>query len=303
MYKNWILDLDINQYTEIRKLAETPKELYFDINHLQEYQQDFELLKFKASTKDNSQWILFVVFHFKEQILILSYYCRNLPSFMLSEIYDLVHGNAFQVQNNRHILNHILNQNGFKNYNQIVKDIFIQEMQFQIESADTSKENDRFKDYSFLFQNTLSIILRIQNSVSLADYRTKDLLFDFLNIEKSLRDLNSDYLTLYFLIQKKNSIIPEELVQIIPELMGFFQSKVEYHLGLLVRYLNDFVKVSKESDLVNTQINEDFQTVIIHLNNLNEFFSEIVRFTQKETELPAQVEDLEKTVKLEILEP
>lgn len=302
MYKNWILDLDINQYTEIRKLAETPKELYLNTNHLQEYQQDFELMKFKFNAKDNPQWVLFVAFHLNGQIIMFSHFCRNLPSFMLNEIYDLVQANHFQIQNNRHVLNQILNQNGFKNYNQIIKDIFIQEMQFQLEDTETVKEEEGFKDYFFLFQSTLNTILRIQNSVSLTDTNTKDLLFDFLNIEKSLRDLNSDYMTLYFLNHKKKLMSIEELKKPTADLMTFFQSKIEYHLSLLVRYLNEFVVVNKESYLVNTQINEDFQTVIIHLNNLKEFFNEIVSAYQKANEVTTVEEDAEKTVKLEILE-
>lgn len=276
MNKSWILELDTHQYEEIRRCSQSPREVLFNYHQLQDYQKALELIKFQLKPNTEAQWVMFVTFKLGDEVLMLSHYCQQLPSFLMDEVYDVIHRHTFQIQNNKHVMNQFLNQNGFKNYDHIIKEIFQQEMQYLLEEGDTLKTQDRFKDYFFLFQSTLSRILKIQNVVSLTNKDTKDLLFDFLNIENSLKDLNGDYLTLFFLNKKNQSKLIEREKRILESLVSFYQKKVEYHLQLLARYLDEFLKINKDKTIASSEMNEDFQAVIIHLTNLKEFFEEII---------------------------
>lgn len=286
MIKNWILDLETQQYEEIRRCSQTPKEALYNYHQLQDYQKSIELIKYQLKPNTEAKWILFVTFRLGEEVLMLSHYCQQLPAFLVEEIYEVIQRHSFQIQNNKHVMNQFLNQNGFKNYDQIVKEIFQQEMQYLLEEGDSFKSQDRFKDYFFLFQSTLNRILKVQNVVSLAHKDTKDLLFDFLNIENSLKDLNGDYLTLFFLNKKCQTRQFETDKRFIETLIPFYQKKVEYHLQLLARYLDEFLTLNKDKTITSSEVNEDFQAVIIHLTNLKEFFAEIIsEYNTKETTL------------------
>lgn len=276
MNKNWILDIETLQYEEIRRCSQTPKEALLNYHQLQDYQKALELIKFQLKPNTEAQWVMFVTFKLGDEVLMLSYYCQQLPSFLMDEIYDVIQRHSFQIQNNKHVMNQFLNQNGFKNYDQIIKEIFQQEMQYLLEEGDALKIQDRFKDYFFLFQSTLSRILKIQNVMSLTNNDTKDLLFDFLNIENSLKDLNGDYLTLFFLNKKNIVKVADKEKRILENLIPFYQKKVEYHLQLLARYLEEFLRINKDKTVASSEMNEDFQAVIIHLTNLKEFFEEII---------------------------
>lgn len=276
MVESWILDMDILQYERIRNNSQTPVEVLLNVHQLQEYQKAIEVIKFQIQPNAQPEWILFVAFKTQEQVLVLSHICRQLPSFLLDEVFAVIERHRFQIQNNKHVMNHFLNQNGFKNYDLITREIFLQEMQSLLETSDSFTVKEHFKDYFFLFQATLNRILKMQNVISLVDATTKNLLFDFLNIENSLKDLNNDYLTLFFLNQKKQIAISEQEVEFLGRLIPFFQGKVEYHLSLLVRYLNEFLEMNKNKNFTATEINEDFQSIIIHLSNLKEFFADII---------------------------
>lgn len=255
----------------------TPQELKLSIKNQADFQPHFNLYQFGREKGLSSEWVIYLSIQYNDQIYIFSNFCKQIPTFLMAEIFNIINQTSMQHQGNGHLINQVLNQNGLKNYEQIIKGIFLQEIQNNLEEDFELDASNLYKDYLYLFQQTLNTVRRVQNSLSLVEPENRDHFYDLLNIEKSLTDLNSDFLILYFFRQKELAGIESiEIYAGLKSFIPYFESKVVYHLKLLSSYLVGYMDEKSNSEVsMKVQMNVEFQSVLIYLENLKDCFKEI----------------------------
>lgn len=269
MFNKILIDINKELYNEISCSPMTPQELKLSIINQADFQPHFNLYQFKRNNGLSSEWVIYLSILYNDQIYIFSNFCKQIPTFLMAEIFNIIKQTSMQHQGNGHLINQVLNQNGLKNYEQIIKDIFLQEIQNSLEEDFELDASNLYKDYMYLFQQTLNTVRRVQNSLSLIEPENREHFYDLLSIEKSLTDLNSDFLILYFFRQKELAVIEGiELYTGLKSFIPYFESKVVYHLKLLSSYLVGYMNESK-------QMNAEFQSILIYLENLKDCFKEI----------------------------
>lgn len=255
----------------------TPQELKLSIKNQADFQPHFNLYQFTRNKGLSTEWVIYLSIQYNDQVYILSNFCKQIPTFLMAEIFNIINQTAMQHQGNGHLINQVLNQNGLKNYEQIIKDIFLQEIQNNLEEDFELDASSLYKDYLYLFQQTLNTVRRVQNSLSLIEPVNRDHFYDLLNIEKSLTDLNSDFLILYFFRQKELAVIDAiELYTGLKSFIPYFENKVVYHLKLLSSYLVGYMNDANNFEApVKEHMSSEFQSVLIYLENLKDCFKEI----------------------------
>lgn len=278
MFNKVFIDIDKELYHDISSSKLTPEEIKSTYKNLVDFQPFFDLNQFLRKNSIVPDWVIGLSIQSTDRIFVFTYFCKQAPTFMLNEVFNLITQSSIQHQGNKHLINQILNQNGFKNFEQIVKDVFFQEMQNQLTEDKIYDPSDRYKDYMFLFQKTLNYVRKIQNSYSSHHSEFKDLYYDIQNVEKSLADLNSDFLTLYFLKMKERGLQTQsEWREGLKSFMPFFEKKVNYHLDLLSSYFDNYCNKKLAQDQTSSlKLQDDFQIVLVYVENLKDCFRGIV---------------------------
>jgi hypothetical protein len=271
-------DITETQYKQISESTFTPIKLRNDwASKVIDGKSAMQLFITKNFDLNINEYHLLIGIPFESNYLILSYLCEQPPTFVISDICNIIANNIKNHGNNLYLINQYLNGSGYKNLEHIVMDIFTQEMSLKMGQNYVSETATLFSDYLFLIQRSMTDVQHTMNSLDLADEDTQNFFFSMLAIEESIKKLNQEFMYLYFCFYKvaeENRINRSGLVPVLKSLKRTFFQKINHHIqALRVSLINvpesETVSIQLEHMLMNLELFQKKEAHIMHPSTLN----------------------------------
>lgn len=204
----YLTDLEEDHYQKIITDPATPIKIKNDWHSgLKNIRSTMQLFYNVSNNKSRTEYYLLFQYSTESGKLIFSYRCQHPPTFMLSELENLLKENVRMHENKSYLVNQLLNSNGYRNLDQIIQDLFHQEMGLQIEGMSLIDSNRLFQDYHLLLQRTRSQLRSAIEKFVLRNENDQNLFFILMALEDCFVSLQSNFLNFYFVIIKSNSTI------------------------------------------------------------------------------------------------
>lgn len=273
-----IKDITEQRYKEITESSFTPLKLRQDwVQKIKEGRSTVQLFITKNFDLNINEYHLLIGMAKDSNYLVCSYKCEQPPTFVISDICQIIVNNIQHHGNNSYLVNQYLNGSGYKNLDHIIMDIFTQEMSNRISQNYLTETAILFNDYSYLIQKALTDIQATLNSIDLKDEKDQNFFFFLLTVEESIKKLNQEFMFLYFCFYKMSDETPVNKINWAPMLSSlrrnYFQ-RIDHHINAL--------KVSLSSQVEEDIRSSTMSSVSVQLEYL---LKNLELFQRKETYL------------------